>query len=282
MKISVILPAYKEENVKNRVEDILKENLPKNFQLKEIILVLCDTEYESRPSKNIIVIKEKQREGKAIAINKALKKASGDIIVLQSVDTKIKKNTLTKLISLFKDKNIGLTTTHPKPIEKRDNVLGFTINLIWDLHHILSKKTPKAGEMIAFRKIIENIPPDTAADETFVEYIISKNKLKMKYIPSSIVYNYGPPTIRKLFKQRKRIFIAHLNIKKKHEYSVSTMDSFKVMSSMFEYIKNYNHKKRHLIFIPISIMIEISARVIGFLEFYLLKRNPFKWEKVSK
>ena len=51
---------------------------------------------------------------------------------------------------------------------------------------------PRLGELVAFRKVLDSIPPDVAMDEAFVEALVIQRGLQVRYAPDAVVYNMGP------------------------------------------------------------------------------------------
>jgi cellulose synthase/poly-beta-1,6-N-acetylglucosamine synthase-like glycosyltransferase len=280
MHFSIIIPAYKEKGIHRLVETILSLNFPKNMILDRIILVVCG--YRRIPcfkERKVILIKEKRRMGKAFAINLGLKMAkNSDVIVVASGDILIQENSIIELLKPFSDPRVGMTCGRPVPINDENTIIGFVVHLIWNLHHLISLIRPKAGELVAFRNIIEEIPRKTAVDEASIEAEIYEKNYIIKYVPSSLVFIKGPETISDLIKQRKRIFIGHLHLKNTKGYEVSTMNIWLILINLIK-IGKIKLNKIHLIFF--ATLLEIYIRLSSAFEFYVLKKNPYKWEIIK-
>ncbi len=82
--------------------------------------------------------------------------------------------------------------------------------------------------MIAFRKVFDRIPPDVAMDEAFVEALVVKRGMQVRYAPDAIVYNTGPDSIRDFVRQRRRNHAGHLYLKSKYGYAVSSIQNTRV------------------------------------------------------
>jgi hypothetical protein len=50
-----------------------------------------------------------------------------------------------------------------------EHIVGLLSHLRLRMEHELCLEIPRLGEMIAFRKLFDHIPPDVAMDEAFVE-----------------------------------------------------------------------------------------------------------------
>jgi len=101
MKISIIIPAYNEEiTIGELVSKVQMVDFEKNE--KEIIVVddgSYDKSYENASKlKNIILLKHKQNQGKGAAVKTGIKRASGDIILIQDADLELDPQDIPLLI----------------------------------------------------------------------------------------------------------------------------------------------------------------------------------------
>jgi len=282
LNFSIIIPAYSEENINKLLDILLKQNSI-NYRLKKIIVIASGyKKYQFLKNKKVLIIKETRRRGKASAINSAIKKTISNIIILMSADILPKKNTIKNLLKPFSDNNVGMTTGRPISLDDPKKFNGFIVHLIWTLHHLVSQRRPKAGEIIAFRKLINRIPRKLAADESYIESIIFKMSYKIVYLPNVVIFNRGPKTISHFLKQRKRIFIGHLHIRKKYKYSVSTMNVERVLKAVIEYFKIKSSRNyKVIIWVIFAIFLEAYARILAMIDFYFLKKVPYKWEMIK-
>lgn len=106
--LSVIIPAYNEEQT---ISAVLKKVLA-NKLVKEVILVNDGSTDRTKYSvfgirysvKKLKFINKKTNEGKGAAIRDALKKVSGDIIIIQDADLEYNPDEYAKLIKPILDK----------------------------------------------------------------------------------------------------------------------------------------------------------------------------------
>jgi len=281
MSFSIIIPAYRERGLCKLVKTVLPQKFGKNMELDKIVIVACDCEKLELPNNNKIeLIEEEVRKGKAHSINLALERIESDIILMESADTIPKEDTIEKLLLPFNQDDVGMTTARPFPRDEKDTFLGFAINMIWSLHHMVSLEQAKTGEMVAFRNVIDTIPKKLATDESFIEFIIKEKGYKVEYVPDAIVFNKGPSSVSNLIKQRRRIFNGHLHIKDEYGYEVSTIDTVRIMKKIKEFAKNEKGLK-NIVWMAASISVEAWARLLALVDFYFLKKIPYKWEMVE-
>jgi biofilm PGA synthesis N-glycosyltransferase PgaC len=233
--------------------------------------IVC--EIAKRDSRVELLVQEK-REGKASAVNLFMRNIDHKIVVMQSADTVPVEGTIEALVSPFEDPNVGMVGGHPVPTNRDDTFIGFGINLLWDLHHLVSLRYPKIGELIAFRNIFYQIPNETAVDEASIEPLVIGQGMRLAYAPEAIVYNRGPENIRDFVKQRRRIFAGHLYVKETLGYKVSTMNGARIVRLYFQ---NAKLDWRYFIWGPGIMMLEVFVRLLATYDYLIMRRNPFSW-----
>ena len=288
MKCSIGVFAYNEEkNIARLLEALLKQKLEK-VEISEIIIIASgctdDTVLIAREfikkDKRIKLLIQKKREGKFSAINLFLKTASSKILVIQSGDTISHENAIEELVRVFKNKSIGMAGTRPVPVNRKDCFWGFLANILWGLHHEISLKTPKTGEMVAFLNDFPGLKP-TSVDEALIESWFKNHGFEIVYVPSAIVYNKGPENLRDFLAQRRRIHYGHLDLKNQENYQVSTMDSFKIFLLLRKIIKRNPDLRKSWFWLFGVIGLEAWARGLGIYDFYFKKNNHIVWKRIN-
>lgn len=276
--------AYNEAANIGRLLEALIEQQTQTVRISRIIVVASgctdDTEpivqqYAARDGR-ILLLSQANREGKASAVNLFMEYArSAEIIVLASADLLPVPTAIEALVAPFANPRIGMVGGHPVPTNPRDTLMGFGINLLWDLHHEVSMLHPKMGELIAFRNIFRQIPTDTAVDEASIEPLVIGQGMKLAYAPEAIVYNHGPETISDFIKQRRRIFAGHLYVKDTLGYQVATMGVMRILRA---YLKIMQLNWRYFIWGPVIMALEVFVRFLGTYDYVVLKRKPYMWQ----
>jgi cellulose synthase/poly-beta-1,6-N-acetylglucosamine synthase-like glycosyltransferase len=283
IRCSIGIMAYNEEENIGKLLDALLHQELSEIEIIEIIVVCsgCTDNTENivqefiNIDKRIKLISQEEREGKASAVNLFLKSAKGDVCVLESADTLPTSSTVEELVKPFLNSSIGMTGAHPIPVNDPKTFLGFTNHLLWNIHHKLALKHPKLGEMVAFRNIVDSIPIDTAVDEVSIEAKIKEEGYILKYVPSAVVYNKGAENITDFLKQRRRIYAGHLWVKKYYKYTASTMNPFRILLLVISEVK-FDFKS--IFFTLGAIILEGYGRLLGYIDFYIKKKNPYKWD----
>ncbi len=287
LKCSLGIFAYNEEkNIADLLTAILNQQLAFG-EIEEIFViasgctdktVVIAKEFSSKDPRIKVLVQEK-REGKFSAINLFLQSAKNEILVMESADTLPEKQALEKLIQVFKNSRVGMVGARPIPVDKPETFLGFTVYLLWSLHHLLSLKNPKMGELVAFRKLFSEIPA-TATDEAYIESLIKGKGYEIVYVPEAIVYNKGPETISDFLKSRRRVFSGHLDLKKKTGYQVSSFNSGIILILLWQLFKNDKKVRKKFFYLPGVIFLEILGRFLGWWDYEVRKRDHVIWEVV--
>ena len=283
MNASIGICAYnEEENIGQLLEALLTQTLSRH-SIKEVIVVSSGStdgtdeivrDYENKDSR-IRLITQKSRKGKSSAINLFLRHATGEIIILESADTLPEEDTIQNLLDPFDDARVGMTGGRPIPVNNDNKMMGYIAHMVWNLHHELSLLKPKAGELVAFRNIIESIAEDTAVDEAWIEALITAHGLCIAYVSEAVVRNKGPETIGDFVRQRMRIYIGHLHLKRKKSYSPITMDALEVGRVILRVMP---HNPKKLLWFSMGVIIESYVRFRASIEFYVRNKNPVAWE----
>ena len=281
--VSVGIMAYNEEGI---IGALLKAIIQQRFchgRLHEVLVVAsgCTDNTVSvvhrymQKDQRIKLLIQSQREGKASAINLFLAKACGDILILESADTVPAEGTLDKLIAPFVDSKVGMTGARPIPVNPKDTFIGFTVHLMWTLHHKIALSAPKLGELVAFRNIVREIPPYTAVDEACLEAIIKDKGYELRYVSDALVLNKGPDNVSDFIKQRRRIAVGHKYLARDQKYSVSTHSPMKIINVL---IPEIPRSPKGIAWTVGAVTLEAIGRLLGLYDGALRKQNHYIWD----
>jgi len=221
------------------------------------------------------LITQARREGKSAAINLFLAEARSPILVIISGDVVPYPDTIELLVSAFRDPNVGATGGKPVPVNDASMFMGYAVHLLWRLHHRMALISPKLGEMIAFRKVMDSIPRDSAVDEASIEAIIREHGLGLQYIPKAMISNKGPTRLKDFIKQRRRIQNGHLWLQQKQAYKVASQDNGTLLKVVGQEARDNPLDIPRLVAV---LGIEFYARLLGWADYRLRGKNPFAWD----
>mgnify|MGYP001828238093 FL=1 len=164
---SVCVTAYnEEENIGNLLAALLDQHVHEAV-IDEIIVVAsaCTDntvpiirEYMAQDAR-IRLIEQERREGKTAAINLFLAEARNEICVLESGDTIPHEYAVEHLVRMFKDPKVGMVGAQKVAVDTPDHITGLLSHLRLRMEHELCLEIPRLGEMVAFRKVFDHIPP---------------------------------------------------------------------------------------------------------------------------
>ncbi|MFP4116157.1 MAG: glycosyltransferase [Candidatus Aenigmatarchaeota archaeon] len=281
-KFSMIVPAHNEgKNLLKFLKNVEGSDF-REEKLDEIIVIASGkTGYVEKicekMSLPIRLLTQRARKGKAAAINEGLKEVETELVVLSSADIVLDRRAIAEVLKEIEKRDVGLVTVRPVPETEDGSFTDYFVELIWGLHHEISKKEPKAGEMIGFKNVIERIPEDTAADEEFIKAIVLKKGYESRYASDAVVFNRGPDNVPDLFKQRRRVYIGHLDLEKRGKYCVPSMKTFFLLEALSKYIRERGLHP----YLPLSLIFEVLARADAWVKYNIFGENPYKWERVG-
>ena len=287
MKCSVGITAHNEEaNIGRLLEAMLNQQLDE-VEITEIIVVASGCtdgtcgivrEFEAREPL-IKLLTQDEREGKVSAVNLFLRHTQEEICVLESGDTLPGEHSVESLVKMFRDPQVGMTGAHKVPVNVPDHVIGYLSHLRLTMEHSLCLEIPRLGEMIAFRKVFDQIPPDVAMDEAFVEALMIDRGLDVRYAPDAMVYNMGPETFSDFVRQRRRNYAGHLHLKHKYGYRVSSLDNARVARlALTEAWGAISRTFRLLYVLTTLAAIEIYSRILGSYDYYVKGEKHVVWD----
>ncbi|MFO0982772.1 MAG: glycosyltransferase family 2 protein [Planctomycetota bacterium] len=283
MQVIVGIMAHNEEkNIRHLLDAVLGQELY-DFEVTQIIVVSSGStdatdeivrEYEIAYS-HLRLLYQDQRYSKNEAINLFLReKGAADVLVLLSGDIVPERCALSELLQPFRDSRVGMTGARPIPSNATDTFLGYTCHLMWRVHHNVATARPKLGEAVAFRDVIDHIPPDLAVDEAALEALITRRGLSLRYCPDAVIFNHGPETIADFLSQRRRITCGHLHLRAKLHYEVSTFGIWRTARAL---LPELHCSPRQLVWTFAACLLAAYGRLLGAFDYHVLRRTHQIW-----
>ena len=283
IKCSVGITAYNEEaNIGRLLQAMIDQRLYE-VEITEIIVVASGCtdrteeivrEYMEKDSRIRIYVQE-QREGKTSAINLFLAHAKEKVCVLESGDTVPREDTVDKMVRMFRDPAVGMTGAQKVAVNTPDHIVGVLSHLRLQMEHQLCLEIPRLGELIAFRKVFDQMPPDVAMDEAFVEALIIRRGMQVRYAPDAVVYNMGPETVSDFVRQRRRNYAGHLYLRDKYGYKVSSLQNTRVLRIALEEVWG---AVRLVATLGILALLETYSRILGAWDYRVKKEKHVVWD----
>ncbi|MGC9332958.1 MAG: glycosyltransferase [Anaerolineae bacterium] len=283
IRCSVGITAYNEEaNIGRLLQAIMDQRLYE-VEITEIIVVASGCtdrteeivrEYMTQDPRIQLHVQER-REGKTSAINVFLKHASEKICVLESGDTIPGDETINHMVRMFRDPGVGMTGAHKVAVNTPDHIVGLLSHLRLQMEHQLCLEIPRLGELIAFRKVFDQMPADVAMDEAFVEAFIIRRGMQVRYAPDAVVYSMGPETVSDFVTQRRRNYAGHLYLKDKYGYRVSSLQNTRVLRIALQEVWG---AIQLLTTLGVLATLEAYSRVLGAWDYRIRKKKHVVWD----
>lgn len=219
--ISLIIPTYNEETtIHKKLNNVKNLNYPK--EKLEVILIDSGTKdktiqiarnfQQNNPDLLLRLIVEEKRRGKASALNHAFSFSTGEIVVISDADSLIGEDSVTQIVSNFGDPLVGAVTGRQILLNAGQSVATNIERGYRDMYEVIRvgesqmDSTPIFhGELSAFRRnLIEDVAPESVADDTELAIRIRKKGYRAIYDPDAKFYEYAPPTLKARIKQKKR------------------------------------------------------------------------------
>lgn len=215
--ITLLIAAYNEEEViAAKLENSLKlEYPPEKLQ----ILVAADGSSDSTPDivaqfadQGVELNYQPQRQGKMAAINRAMPRARGEIIVFSDANNLYDTQTLPELVKPFADPAVAVVSG-AKTIIKDGSSLGHSEGLYWRYESFIKQQESRlgncmgvAGEILALRRELFEPPPDHIINDDFYMSMRLVNRgYRIAYAPQARSYEHVSASAEDEIVRRSRI-----------------------------------------------------------------------------
>lgn len=242
--VSIIVPTYNEEKViEKRIKNLLNLDYPQD---KYEIIIVDSNSVDSttqivensirKCGERLRLVEEKERRGKASAINFGKKYAKGDIILVTDANSIFDNNVLKEMMPHFKNPKIGGVGGR-YCVANPENQLAASESFYWDLEYIMRRGEARLnsactfhGEINAWRKELVVADTSMLTEDLDMAIQIKIAGYKIEYETSAIVYEPSATTVEDQIIQRKRTSIGTIQcIFKNLNYFLSTFDTYSLL-----------------------------------------------------
>lgn len=219
-KVSLIISAYNEEDI---IEQKIKNSLELDYPKDKLEIIVANDGSKDKTSEivkkypEIKLLDYKENEGKTQTQNKAVKEASGEILVFSDANAMYNPDAIKKIVRNFADKSVGAVCGELRYKDINDSGAADGEGLYWKYERILKKWESNIystlganGSIYAIRKeLYEPLPADIISD--FVEpLMIVKRGYRCIYEPEAISFEKPEGDFKKEFKRKVRIITRSL------------------------------------------------------------------------
>jgi cellulose synthase/poly-beta-1,6-N-acetylglucosamine synthase-like glycosyltransferase len=271
--VDVGIFAHNEEMLIPTVIDAFLSQRTASVRIREIIVISCGStdrtvaaaRTAARSSPLVRVIDRPRREGKASAINHFLTQARGDIVVISGADTVPAADAVERLSTALLPPGVaGMAGGKVVPVLQGDSMVERLHRLLWEMHHLVSLRDPKLGELVALRReLAGHLPPDIHCDELAFEWMVKTAGLVLHYDVEHTVGNFAPRDLAGLYLQRRRIACQHVAARRQLGYVPATRSWPRRLAALNNLLKDRPHVIIDLLALA---AVELLARGHGALD----------------
>lgn len=217
-KVSLIIAAYNEEKViREKIENSLHLEYPP--ELLEII-VTSDGSTDSTPEitkifnkDGLISLFDPPRRGKTAALNRAVERASGEIVVFSDANSMYDRRAIKMLVRNFFDSSVGGVCGRKSIVENEERESSRGDSLFWNIESAvkirqsrISSITTGDGEIFAIRrKLYSKIPEEIINDDTAITFNIIRQGYRVIYEPEAISLEEASRVLKDDFNVKARM-----------------------------------------------------------------------------
>lgn len=197
-KVTILITAYNEEKaIRSKLENTLKIEYPKD---KLEILVASDgsddrtdeivKEFEN---KGVRLFHQSGRKGKTYTQNKAVEKATGEIILFSDATTDYQPNVLQEILPNFADETVGCVAGKLVYVDKSNSDVGKGAKSYWNYETFIKESESNACSLIgasgclyAVRRSAYQPMYSEACSDFLICTIVYRQGLRSIYEPNAI------------------------------------------------------------------------------------------------
>ena len=278
-----------EANIGKLLQNLLTQQLDRNFRLNRIIVVAsgCTDKTEeivmdySKTHSTVKLITEGEKRGKTSALNKMLDAVRADILVYLNADVVPVQGSINAMLKYFLDNSVGAVTTKAVPVDDRKKFAGFYSHFFWLFSHLICVNlfVKVHGELCAIRsKLVGKIPWDVPWEDHYFEVVTRRQGFKVVYAQDAVVFTKGPGSVADILRWRRRTFTGYMYLRKKYIDWTPTPDLLKVFFFLKKVV-NLNDLRE----VVWTWVIAFLEAVVFLMALFDLKRGyvPGKWQPMA-
>lgn len=216
--VTLLIAAHNEEAI---IGEKLKNSLALDYPRDRLqILVAADGSDDRTPDivheyteQGVELSFSPPRRGKMAAINRAMPRVSGEVVLMSDANNMYEPNLLRELVAPFADPTVGMVTGG-KSIVSGDGALGESEGLYWKYESFIKEQETRlgccaavAGEVLAIRRsLYEPLPEGALTDDTHLALKMIGQGYRVIYAPKARSYERVSASAQDEITRRARIF----------------------------------------------------------------------------
>ncbi len=209
-QVSVVIPAYNEEDV---VDNVLRDLRNSSFPVAETIVLddnSIDSTFEVATRRNVMVIRNETRLGKAATLNKGAKIAKEDIIVVFDADNRPDKDCIKHLLKHFDSKDVAIATGVTKI--SSDGFVSMLAALEFSLCFYLFQPFSARfnffpilhGAYFGIRRELASFDENALTEDFDISVKMASKGYRIEFEPEALSYVSSAPSLSLFTRQRER------------------------------------------------------------------------------
>lgn len=209
-KVSILIPTYNEEAIiRLKLKNLIKVRYPQDRM--EIIVVdsnsqdqtlkIMNTFLKQHPEANIKILTENARQGKAAALNFALKQCRGEVVIVSDADCFWPSDILEKTIPFLADPNVGAVSGPKILLNPEESWVTRTEAFYLNSMNRVRLGESKVCSTLLFeggfsaykREVLESFDPyNTGSDDCGTIVMLAEKGYRAIFVPEARFYSAFP------------------------------------------------------------------------------------------
>lgn len=222
-ELTVLIAAHDEEAV---IADKLRNTLECDYPPERLQILVASEGSGDRTPEIVASFEDRgveqsfraERRGKVEAINHAMERARGEVVVFSDANNFYEAETLRRLVAPFIDPGVG-ATTGAKTV-RRDGTIGSSEGLYWKYESFIKRMETRlgscigaAGEVFAVRRsLIEPIPAEVINDDFYLAMRVVCRGHRVVYVPEARSWESASPGLAEERIRRARIVAGRFQV----------------------------------------------------------------------
>ncbi|MFY8020016.1 MAG: glycosyltransferase family 2 protein [Bacteroidia bacterium] len=266
--VSLVVPCFNEADY---IEEKIKNSLQLEYPKDKLQLIFIsdgsndDTPHRIAKYKEVLALHEDARNGKAAAMNRAMKYVTGEIVVFCDANTDINPEAIREMVKHYADEEVGAVTGEKRIITKdKENASGAGEGIYWKYESFLKQLDSDfytivgaAGELMSYRKsLYKELPKDSLLDDLMQSMQIALDGFRVIYEKNAYAAETASANVGEELKRKIRIAAGAWQSMSRLPQAFNIFSNFKV-SFLF-----ISHRVLRWTLAPLSLLLLILVNFI--------------------
>lgn len=198
--VSVIIAVHNEQaNLPVKFENLRKMNYPPE---KMELVVVSDGSTDAtvdilRRTDGVVAVVLPEARGKAAALNAAVARARGEILVFFDARQTVDVQAVRELCSCFADPQVGAASGELLLVDGEGKAAGDALGLYWRIEKVVRRLESATGSVVGVtgaiyairRELYVDLPEGTILDDVMVPMNVARAGKRVIFLPSAIAYD---------------------------------------------------------------------------------------------